>query len=257
MKTPLEIIESYGSPTDSYIAAVTYFRYERSPLTKEEHEQGIADILGSDTAAVFDTEKEAEVWFMYTVQETIRAFSGDAIPDLDEVWAEVQRRVGKFMTDMPWAMKDYSSEIEDIDDEGKTVVKQKKGAKKEQAIALYNKLNDGTNDRNVIVTAFMDEIGMSKAGATTYFHNFRKEYGFSGPKTERVKRQKKAATTKKPVAKKAKKKGPTKGQIAREVYASMPGADKKDIIAAIVEQAGTTPAGANTYYCAAKKEAGE
>lgn len=259
MQTPLEIIESYGAPTNSFIAAVNYFRYERGALSKEEHESGIANIIGTEITPTFTNEKEAEMYFLYAVQETIRAFSGGNIPDMSDVWSEVQRRATHFINENPWSIKTYASEEEVIEDaEGnKTVkVKRKKGAKKEQSAAIYKKLNDGTNDRNTIIDAFINDLGMSKAGATTYFHNLKKKFGYAGPKVEKPKREKKVVADK-PKAKKAtRKKGPSKGAIASEVYASMPGADKADVIAKIIEKTGTSPAGANTYYCAAKKELG-
>jgi hypothetical protein len=53
--------------------------------------------------------------------------------------------------------------------------KKKKGAKQELAAELYQKNKD--KDRKEIIQIFVDEIGMSKAGATTYFYNMRKQFG--------------------------------------------------------------------------------
>lgn len=253
MQTPLKIIESYGAPTDSYIGAISYLKQEmRVPFTKEEYERNIAELLDVDTVPSYSNEKEAALYFHYLVQETIRVYMDGKIPEMDVVWDEVNRRAKEFIAEAPWSIKDYST-TETADGEKP---KRKKGAKKEAAEALYKKLNDGSNDRNTIIDAFISELNMSKAGATTYFHNLKKKHGYAGPKTA-PKRKKKAASPKKPAAKKvAKKKGPSKGKVAESIYIKMKGATKKDVIARIIKETGTSPAGANTYYCAAKKEHG-
>lgn len=254
MQTPLEIIEEFGCPTDSYIRAVHYFRQDYRDLSKVEHEKVIADIIGGDHAPSYDTEKEAELYFLYTVQETVRAFLGGTIPEMSDVWETVQHNMKEFMGKNPWCVKDYQSKLTTEAD--KETPRRKKGAKGAKAREIYIGLNDGKNDRPTIIQAMIDQAGMTKAGATTYFHNFKKEYGFTGPKTERPKREKKQ-TASAPKTKGKKRSGPTKGQLAREVYIEMKGSPKKDIIARMVEYAGTSPPGANTYYCACKKELGE
>ena len=84
MQTPLEIIENYGAPTNSYIGAIGYFR-DRRNLSKKQYEKGIADIVGAEQIPSFSNEKEARLYFLYTVQETIRAFQGDTIPEMVDV----------------------------------------------------------------------------------------------------------------------------------------------------------------------------
>lgn len=255
MQTPLEVIGSFGAPTDSYINATRYFQEEHNPLRKNEHEKAIAEIVGADEVPTYSNDKESRLFFLYTVQETVRAYQSGEIPDMGEVWEEVNRRAKKFIVQNPWSVKEYR--VDDEEDGTSTLrpKRKKKGAKGQIAEDVYLRLNDGNNDRNTIIQAMIDEAEMSKAGATTYFHNFKKKHGFSGPKTERKKREKKAETST-PVKTEGRKKrsGPSKGQIAESVYLEMVGAEKKDIIAKIVEKTGTTPAGANTYYCAAKKK---
>jgi hypothetical protein len=191
MNTPLQVIEKLGLPTDSYIAAIGVAKDPDNPLvlTKSEHEAAVAEIVGLDIVPVFEDDKHARHYFHYTIQETIRAYmiAAGGIPDMDEVWTEIQRRFAKFKHEQPWAFKDYVDEQRTdeygevkLDSVGKP--KQKKGAKKQQAYALYQKLN-GTTDRPGIIAAFMKDIGMTKAGATTYFHNCKKEFGFQEVKS--------------------------------------------------------------------------
>lgn len=253
MKTPLEVIKGYGAPTDSFIAAMNFFRYQKAPMTKQQHESGIVEIIGVPSIPPFATDKEAEVYFLYTVQETIRAHQTGVIPDMDEVWNNTFDRATKFIVENPWCFKDYSEEDPILDEDGNVIPKSKKGEKKEWTEDLYKKMNDGTNDSRTIIQAFITELGLSKGCATTYFHNLKKEHKFKGPKTERKKKEKKEVEPKLVVEKKKKEKGISKGKVAEQIYLSMPGADKADVIAAIVKATGTSPAGANTYYCQAKK----
>ncbi len=248
MSPALEAIASYGASTTSYLDAVYFFRHERKPMTREQHLQGAYDILGMDKDQFTGNDKEAELLFLYTVQETIRATQAEENPDIADVRMAVSTRLVNFIKDNPWSIKEYDT----VEDEDGEVSPKKKGAKKVMAEDLYIRMNDGTNDRIAIINAMIEELDMTKSGATTYFHNLKKVHGFDGPKTEKKRVAKKAAA---PVKAAPKKKGPSKGQIAKDIFASMPGADKSEVIARIVAETGTSPAGANTYYCAAKRDA--
>ena len=175
---------------------------------------------------------------------------------MEDVWEEVNRRATGYIQRAPWSIKDYGTEEETA--EG-TKPKRKKGAKKERADVLYQEMNDGKFTRDEIIEVFMTELDMSKPGATTYFHDRKKRFGFKGPKPDRkVRRAEKKNVERitKIKAKKAKKKGKSKGAVAEEVYLSMPGYVKSVVLEAIIKATGTSPAGANTYYCAAKKKHG-
>lgn len=265
MRTPLEVIAGYGVSTTSYIRAIQQFNdLDHSIiLKKEQYEKGIADIVGGDHPPSFSSEKEARIYFLYVIQETIRSFSQGTIPEMDHVWEDAQRRAKQMIINQPWAVKDYCA-----DDEGEPKLdaagnpKKRKGAKKDEAEALYKRMNDGNNDRTAIIAALIDEVGMSKAGATTYFHNLKKQFGFSGPKTEKPKRQRKTQipserSLSKPTKNVSRKGGPTKAEIAKQIYTSLRGRSKEDVIAEIIAKTGTSKAGANTYYCSCKRELGE
>lgn len=114
--------------------------------------------------------------------------------------------------------------------------KQKKGAKKNNAARLYRQMqNDHT--RSEIIAAYIEQLDMTTAGATTYFHNNEKEYGPC-----------------KVVAGTGKKKGGgrTKKDDAVDVYKDVYLTTKKDdIITLLSEKLNTTMQGAQTYYYAA------
>ena len=98
---------------------------------------------------------------------------------------------------------------------------------------------------------------MTKAGATTYFHNLKKAHGYKAPKEESIAKtaNKKSGATS--IARPASKgRGPSKGAVAKTIYAEMKGQPKEAIINTIIQKTGTSKAGANTYFCAARKELG-
>jgi len=49
--------------------------------------------------------------------------------------------------------------------------------------------------------------------------------------------------------------GPTKADVAREIYKRMAGKDRKDVLKAFQDEAKLTPAGSATYYANFKREA--
>jgi hypothetical protein len=53
----------------------------------------------------------------------------------------------------------------------KAARKAKTGTKQEAAVAIFKRLN---GDKASTISAIMDELGMSTAGATTYFYNSKK-----------------------------------------------------------------------------------
>jgi len=249
MQTPIQAISSFGAPTDSFGAAVTYFNHNHVGLNRSQHEKGIADIMGFDTQQIPGNDLTVKFLFLYCVQETIRAFNTGNIPDMDVVWKTAQVNHKAFIDESPWVVKDFRTEgNNDVDDNGTLA---HKGSKKQQAEVLYLELNDGKNDRHVIVDALMNDVGLSKPGATTYFHNLKKTLGFAGPDVIIKQKQKKEQRTSSVTTHKAKKE--SKGSIAERVFLDMPGASKSEIVTRIVAEANTTPAGANTYYCAAKR----
>lgn len=255
MQTPLEIIAGYGVSNTSIIRAIQDLNDPDRPITfrKEQYERNIADIIGLQQAPSFSNEKEARIYFLYTIQETIRAFQS-GIPDMEDVWDDVLLRAKRMIENQPWAIKDCL-----VEDDGEPKLgaagnpKKRKGAKKDEAEALYRRMNDGNNTRPQIIAALVEEVGLSKPGATTYFHNLKKQFGFSGPEAPKPERKKRERAVRKH-AKPMDHKKPSKISIARSIFQEMKDEPKERILEAIMEKANTSRAGANTYYCACRKE---
>ncbi len=188
MKAPLEVIADYGIPITSWLDATQYvitadedIDYQRpgiGTLPKEEYEKRVAEVLGLDSIPVYETQKIARVYFAYTVQETVRNFnSGDRI-DMEWLWDDINKRATKFMIDSPWAIKEYVSEDDDgepkLDAAGNP--KQRKGAKKELAKKVWedNADKQTTMPRKEWIALLCEEVGLTAAGASTYYANLKK-----------------------------------------------------------------------------------
>jgi hypothetical protein len=104
---------------------------------------------------------------------------------------------------------------------------EKTKSKAEKAKEIYDlMIVDSKNDKAAIVAKIKKELGLTKAGAQTYFYKFQKE---SGRLTEKL---------------------PTKMDKAKEVFEKMTAEKhtRKEIIDAFVKEVGLTKAGASTYY---------
>jgi len=121
-----------------------------------------------------------------------------------------------------------------VDQKPEPAEKPKSPTKAEKAKVIYDDMTkDGTVDHLKIIVRFKKEVGLTTAGAQTYFYKFQKEAGRTTVK------------------------GPSKMDKAQVVFDKMTadGQARKDIIAAFVKEAGLTKAGAQTYYQNLKKKA--
>jgi hypothetical protein len=187
MKAPLEVIADYGIPTNSWLDATQYvttadedISYQRpgiGTLPKEEYEKRIAEVLGLDAVPEYESQKIARIYFGYTVQETIRNFQV-GVPDMEWLWNDINQRAEKFMIEHPWAIKEYVNEDEDgepkLDAAGNP--KQRKGAKKELAKKVWadNADKQATMPRKEWIALLCEEVGLTPAGASTYYANLKK-----------------------------------------------------------------------------------
>lgn len=242
MKTPLQAIADLGCPTDSMIDAMRYFG-EREDLTEAEYVKAIHEIVGSTDDHVPMDHFNAKVLFKYIVQETIRAYGTGLIPDMDRMFVYCLEKADTFIENNPWSETLFNinhglQDREEVDPETGVIVTAKpKGAKKDVTERIFNDLKSKGASRQDIIDAFVQQTGMSKAGATTYFHTLKKELGFKESTTE-----KKSA------------KPESKQEIAERLYQGSETKDKSEMIALFVEKLETSKLGAQTYYYACKKK---
>lgn len=183
--SPIAILVRRGMSQTSWIKAVQDFNTITDGWTKHDYERLIEELLLEPVT--FEDERTARISAGYLVQELMRVFVNrpDQILDVEAVWVDAQQRTAAyierinsgdlmFMQAKP-ETDDYNENAEPVvDDRGNR--KRKKGAKKQMAAEMYRD-NRETKTRAEIIEMFMTDIGMSKAGATTYFHNNKAEFG--------------------------------------------------------------------------------
>lgn len=175
MHKAIETLQSHNIPTHSYLAAVKYLGEETHQLQPTEYRSRITELCGH-TVDVDD--KFVRHHYLYLVQETVRRSLNTDKLDMDELFELATARANKYIRTNPWIFVESETEPK-LDAAGNP--KPKKGAKKEQAIALYKKMvneNNGNHpSRQNAIKRFVDEVGMTPAGASTYVANCKKNFG--------------------------------------------------------------------------------
>lgn len=242
MKPPLKVIEELGCSTDSYISAIQHLA--QKDFSKSEYENQIQEIIGLTEPPECESWYYSRMLFMYVVQETIRGYQYGLIPDMEFVYEDAMYKSKANIESNPWNETRFNIQHGlkvDVDaetgEEGPAVAT-KKGAKKDVTEKLFRDLKNAGASRQKIIDAFVEEVGMSKAGATTYFHALKKELGFSeknNPAQELPKNE-------------------SKQELADRLYNESDDKSKPTMIALFTERLGTSRLGAQTYYYACKKK---
>lgn len=153
----IELISKYNITTDSYIKAVQELNAES--LTDVEYLDRIEELVGGTVDLKGASPKYT---YMYFVENVIKNGENYWLNDSIE-------RARKFVDKYDWAMKKETPQQNE-----ETIVKTgKKGAKKIQAIKLYNERKNEEMSRKQWIELLISEIGLTKAGASTYFHNLK------------------------------------------------------------------------------------
>ena len=241
MKPPLKIISEYGCSTDSYVAAIQFLTQQ--DVDKSEYERRVQEIIGLPEPPECESWFSARVLFLYVIQETIREFNTGLIPLMEDIYHIAVERATNYIENNPWNETRFNIEhgLKDVDDdvlEGGPIISTKKGAKKDVTERLFKDLKSTGASRQKIIDAFVEQVGMSKAGSTTYFHALKKEFGFSereNPETETPKVE-------------------SKQDLAERLYKQSADKSKATIIALFTDKLGTSKLGAQTYFYACKKK---
>lgn len=166
--TALETIQNYGIDTSYFTRAIQGLN-DAGVLSKDVYEKRIGEIYGVDPLS-FDDEKQARLYFLYTVQEFVRAGEG---ADPVAIRAEVDRRVQYFNQNLAWALVSDEDENGEQKTDASGNPKQKKGAKKELAKKVWEENKDKGLSRKDFIALLVKEVGLTSAGASTYYSNLK------------------------------------------------------------------------------------
>lgn len=163
----LDVISSYGIEIDSWIQAISTVSNE-GDLGEFAYRERITEMCNHGTSHL--PIEQLHLVYGYIIQEAIRTdLSGQ------ELFSFAVDQAAQFANSNSYifAVKEAEERISERD--GK--VKPKKGAKGQLAEAAY-KANMGKGlKRGEMMKILMEEAEMSKGGASTYYANYKKQYG--------------------------------------------------------------------------------
>lgn len=197
MINPITVLSKLGVDTDSPIQAiqdVSKLAAKRDWVTDAHWRRAIEELIGTEKINVANLDfLKAKYTYMYLVQNIVEQFDETDEPSVN-VAIKAARAKAKAMIyrikegDLQFLDPSRYTEAEEIDEHGiitrkigggrgKPIGKKgRKGRKKAEAERLYQ-ANKDSKSRGEIIAMFIKDLDMSKAGATTYYHNCKKELG--------------------------------------------------------------------------------
>jgi hypothetical protein len=162
-------------------------------------------------------------------------------------FADALARVEKLKSAQPWLyvepaekpIVDAPKVVEVVKTKAPKVRGEKKG---EIAARIFAGLADKSKEN--VIKVFVEQLGTTPAGAQTYF------YAVGGEKSGKRGRKASGAPRKVYVRKTEKKAGPTKREMAAQLFAAAPVKSRDVIVQRFVSELGMTKSGATTYYYA-------
>ena len=165
----IDVIKAKKIPL-SYVRAIQEIN-DAGIQDREFYTIGLSEMAG--TAININDDREARLTYLYFVQEVLKNQKNDV--SVKDLLASAKEKAQLFIKDPNspdvTLRPQYGSATPKLDCLGQP--KRKKGAKQEQAVEVY-KANMNSKTKAEIIELFMSEVGMSKAGATTYYYNIKK-----------------------------------------------------------------------------------
>ena len=112
----------------------------------------------------------------YVVMLTVKAHIMNESVRMLDVLTKAKADAATFLVEQAWTFvgTDDKADIENADPEVVKAGRAKKGAKKVLALKIYNrKIKDKKLTRKEAIAVLMEEIGLTAAGASTYYANFK------------------------------------------------------------------------------------
>lgn len=163
---PIERLKSYHIPTYSFVAAIQ--NLTEKELRVSEYRSRIKELSNIKSNA---DDKVARYHYLYLVQELVRQSLNTDKFDMEKLHNLALEKATTYVTKNPWLFAEREDAEPKLDAAGN--VKQKKGAKKEQAIELWNKHKNENMTRKQWIDLLVTEVGLTPAGASTYHANLK------------------------------------------------------------------------------------
>lgn len=181
MSAALNQITEMGIPTGSYTEAAIHLNGLSEIVSVED----IKSVIGVDVQLTGDHRYD-KLFTSYIIYNIIEAklrskFEEDktVVPDPDMIVVYARERADRFMKECAWTFMGDNQEakkaaIENAAPEDVKAGKAKKGAKKFLGLKVYNEQIKGNDlKRKEAIEILMTEVGLTQAGASTYYANFK------------------------------------------------------------------------------------
>lgn len=165
----LEKIEQSGIPTDRASQAIQHMRdHGLFELDAQDYRERIALLTNVD--APTSDERELNYLYRYIITDAIQNSEVDA----SQLVSGALTKARKFISTHQYVFaKPEEEKAPKLDAAGN--VKPKKGAKKELAKKVYNEqIKDNDLSRKEAIAILVEEVGLTPAGASTYYANLKK-----------------------------------------------------------------------------------
>ncbi len=170
----IEKIEKFGAPVNSQVMAGQYMNQNLPSLG--DAKALIQTLTNKSCSERGKDERYVPYVAAYVVMLAVKAHVMGETVRMFDVLTEAKARSEKFLVNMAWTFveSDTKAEIENADPEIVKAGRAKKGAKKVLALKIYkSKINGKKLTRKEAIAVLMEEIGLSAAGASTYYANFK------------------------------------------------------------------------------------
>jgi hypothetical protein len=174
LEEAVTVLEGRNIPTESVIRGAQYIN-DNMPSV-DEAKRLIFDWTGEQVGEGNKPQRLLLV-YGYLVQNILRAHLMNQAADLVDLLARSKEQADKLLEEQAWmfiADEDARADIENADPEVVKAGKAKKGARKVLALRIFNeKIKDQEMSRKEAIAILMEDVGLSAAGASTYYANFK------------------------------------------------------------------------------------
>lgn len=166
-------LEARGVPTDSVIRGAQHVN--DLMLSPTQAHNLLLQMTGEDVDGAHHM--YTPLTYGYLVQNVLRAHLAQQSADLLDLLTRSKQQAEELIEKQAWmfiASEDDRADIENADPEVVKAGKAKKGARKVLGLRVYKDKIEGKDlKRKEAVAILVDEVGLTPAGASTYYANFK------------------------------------------------------------------------------------
>ncbi len=173
LEQAVKVLEADGIPTHSAVRGAQHVN--GLMLTAEQAKPLIKTLTGQEVNGAHVM--HVPLVYGYLVQNILKAHVAKQAADLLDLLVRSKEQAAKLIEEQAWMFivdVDSRQEIENADPEVVKAGMAKKGARKVLALKVYREKIEGKDlKRKEAIAILCEEIGLTPAGASTYYANFK------------------------------------------------------------------------------------